>query len=216
MPYERFLQQRVFSPLDMSDTTFYPDRPQRQRMARLYDPKGGKLVDVGFPLLGPADNARFPIPAGGLYSTGADLARLCQMMLCRGQLQGKRILSEASVRKMTALQTGDLPSVAPGVGYGLGWYVVRQPLGAAELLSPGTFGHDGAFSTQYWIDPKRDLFFIFLIQRASMPGGENFRHAAGVAEIGRRSGQGRAVAGERCTFYAPDCEIFFAESRLRD
>jgi CubicO group peptidase (beta-lactamase class C family) len=169
-PYEQFLHQRIFAPLGMTDTTFYPDARQRDRMATLYSvQKKKKLVAVGYLILGPADKARYPIPAGGLYSTGGDLVRLYQMMLCGGQYQGKRILTEKSVREMTRVQTGDLAvGFVPGMGFGLGWGVVRQPQGVTKMLSPGAFGHGGAFGTQGWIDPKQDLFMILLIQRAGL------------------------------------------------
>ena len=172
-PYEKFVQQRVFAPLGMADTTFYPDQQQRRRIAALYGVKQGRLIPVGFQLLGPSENARHPIPAGGLYSTGSDLARLYQMMLCGGQYQGKRILTEKTVREMTSVQTGSLAAgFVPGMGFGLGWGVVRQPGGITEMLSPGTFGHGGAFGTQGWIDPKQDLFVILLIQRVGLPNAD--------------------------------------------
>ena len=163
------LQQQIFTPLGMADTTFYPNERQRRRMAALYDSRQGKLVAVGYQLLGSAENARYPIPAGGLYSTGADLARLYQMMLCGGQFHGIRILTEKSVREMTRVQTGDLAAgFVPGMGFGLGWGVVRQPQGITEMFSPGTFGHGERLGTQGWIDPKQDLFVILLIQRVGL------------------------------------------------
>ncbi len=71
------------------------------------------------------------------------------------------------------MQTGELTAgFVPGMGYGLGWGVVRQPQGVTEMLSPGTFGHGGAFGTQGWIDPKQDLFVILLIQRVGLPNGD--------------------------------------------
>ena len=173
VPYEQLLQTRVFGPLGMTDTTFTPDAKQRCRVATIYDSKQGKLVAAGHRIIGSAENARYPIPAGGLYSTGADLARLYQMMLCGGQYQGRRILSEKSLRRMTSLQTGELTTgFVPGMGFGLGCAVVRQPVGVTGMLSPGTFGHGGAFGTQGWIDPKQDLFVILLIQRAGLPNGD--------------------------------------------
>ncbi len=95
------------------------------------------------------------------------------MMLCGGQHQGTRILSEKGVRQMTRIQTGELAAgFVPGMSFGLGWGVVRQPQGVTEMLSPGTFGHGGAFGTQGWIDPKQDLFMILLIQRVGLPNGD--------------------------------------------
>lgn len=173
VPYEQFLHARVFEPLGMTDTTFYPDAKQQCRIATIYNSKQGKLIAAGHPIIGPNDGARHPIPAGGLYSTGADLTRLYQMMLCGGEHQGRRILSEKILRKMTSLQTGELTTgFVPGMGFGLGCAVVRQPGGVTEMLSPGTFGHGGAFGTQGWIDPKQDLFVILLIQRVGLPNGD--------------------------------------------
>jgi len=172
-PYEAFLQERIFGPLGMSDTTFYPNESQWRRVASLHEVKQGKLCVTPGKLLGPPQGARFPIPAGGLYSTGADLATLYQMMLHRGRHAGRQILSEQSVQAMTSVQTGELTAgFVNGMGYGFGWGVVRQPVGVTEMLSPGTFGHGGAYGTQGWIDPKQDLFVVLLIQRVGMPNGD--------------------------------------------
>jgi CubicO group peptidase (beta-lactamase class C family) len=172
-PYEKFLAERVFIPLGMKDTTFYPSPEQRSRIAQLYARKDGKLLPAAGTLIGPPAGAKHPIPAGGLYSTGADLARLYRMMLGRGTLEGKRILSEDAVRAMTQVQTGDLPTgFSPGMGFGLGWGVVRKPQGVTEMLSPGSFGHGGAFGTQGWIDPDKDLFVVLLVQRVGLANSD--------------------------------------------
>lgn len=186
--YENFLQKRIFEPLGMTDTTFYPSWQQRQRTATIYGLKEGKLVALSDQPICPGENVRYPLPAGGLYSTGADLAKLYQMMLCRGGYQGKRLLSEESVQAMTSLQTRELEAgFVPGMGFGLGWGVVREPSGVTEMLSPGTFGHGGAFATQGWLDAKQNLFVILLIQRVGLePNGD-------ASEI-RRSVQHAAVA----------------------
>jgi CubicO group peptidase (beta-lactamase class C family) len=172
-PYEEFLSKRIFEPLGMKDTTFYPSKEQQSRLAGLYEVKDGKLNLVAKPLIGLPPDAKHPIPAGGLCSTGGDLAKLYRMMLHKGQLDGQRILSEKAVAEMTKLQTGDLQAgFGSGMGFGFGWAVVKEPLGVNEMVSAGTYGHGGAFGTQGWIDPKKDLFVILLIQRSGTPGGD--------------------------------------------
>jgi CubicO group peptidase (beta-lactamase class C family) len=58
------------------------------------------------------------------------------------------------------------------MGFGYGWAVVRTPTDVTEMLSPDSYGHGGAFGTQAWIDPQKDLFMILLIQRVGMPNGD--------------------------------------------
>ena len=170
--YEAFLKARVFDPLGMVDTAFYPSDEQLARTAKTYNIKDGKLVaEQG--ILGPTLGAKHPIPAGGLYSTGPDLARLYQAMLGKGMLGDVRVLSEESVNTMTSLQTGDIKTgFVEGMGFGYGFAVVREPTGVTAMMSPGTFGHGGAFGTQGWIDPRQDLFVILLIQRIGLQNAD--------------------------------------------
>ncbi len=173
-PFEEFLATRVFRPLGMDDTTFYPTAAQLTRAAAVYDQKEGKLVRATNIILGPPVDARHPIPAGGLYSTAPDLARLYQAMLLKGALGEQRILSPQSVATMTRVQTGDLAcGFVPGMSFGFGWAVVKQPQGVTSMLSAGTFGHGGAFGTQGWIDPHQGLFIVLLIQRTGLKNGDN-------------------------------------------
>lgn len=171
--FEDLLRDRILLPLGMKDTSFYPSAESLKRLATNYDKKNGNLVPVGTPLMGPPQGARFPVPAGGLYSTGADLARLYRAMLAGGELDGARVISAASLAEMTRLQTGDLPcGFVDGMGFGLGWARVREPKGVTAMLSPGTYGHGGAFGTQAWIDPGRGLFIVLLIQRTGLGNGD--------------------------------------------
>jgi len=173
LKYEDFLATRIFKPLGMKDTAIYPDATQLTHLAGLYDQKDGKLVFADYVLIGPTKDAKHPIPAGGLFSTGADLAKLYQAMLNKGRLGNARILSEESVQTMTQLQTGDLVcGFTPGMGYGFGFAVIKEPQGVHEMLSKGTFGHGGAFGTQGWIDPQQGLFVILLIQRTGLPNSD--------------------------------------------
>ena len=171
--FELFLYNRVFAPLGMHDTTFYPADDQLARLAGLYEAKDGELRNVGYQLLGPTKAAKHPIPAGGLYSTAEDLARLYQVMLLRGIIGELRIVSEKSVAEMTKNQTGELAAgFTSNVGMGFGWQVTRKPEGVHAMLSSGTYGHGGAFGTQGWIDPGKDLFVILLIQRVGLGNGD--------------------------------------------
>jgi CubicO group peptidase (beta-lactamase class C family) len=124
-------------------------------------------------IIGSPVGASYPVPAGGLYSTGADLAKLYQMMLNRGRLGSTRILSPEAVATMTKVQTGDLKcGFVDGMSFGFGWGVVREPKGVTGMLSPGSYGHGGAFGTQGWLDPTRDLFVILLIQRTGLQNSD--------------------------------------------
>jgi CubicO group peptidase (beta-lactamase class C family) len=172
MPYEEFLQKRLFDPLGMKDTTFRPTEDQLARLAKSYRPNAAgtgleetTITQLRYPL---GDRRRQPMPAGGLFSTAGDLGRFCRMVLNGGVFEGKRYLSEAAVAAMTSKQTGD----AVKDDYGLGW-----------STGGGTFGHGGAYATNMTIDPKRGLVMVFLVQHAGFPGkgGESlglFRHAA--------------------------------------
>ena len=177
-PYEDFLRERVFEPLDMDDTTFYPSEEQLSRLAGLYGQKEGKLAFADYVLIGPTKDAKHPIPAGGLFSTAGDLANLYRAMLHHGwygttKIGERRILSGAAAEQMTSLQTGDLQcGFTPGMGFGFGWAVIKEPQGVHEMLSKGTFGHGGAFGTQGWIDAQQGFFVILLIQRTGLPNAD--------------------------------------------
>lgn len=174
-PYEGFLKERLFDPLGMIDTTFYPTPEQLERTASTYryHADDEALRPVNATLIGPPAGAKYPIPAGGLYSTAPDLARLYRMMLGRGTADGRRYLSESTVDAMTQVQTGDLKTgFTDGMGFGLGWGVVRVPSGVTERLSPGSYGHGGAFGTQAWIDPHAGRFMVLMIQRVGAPNSD--------------------------------------------
>jgi CubicO group peptidase (beta-lactamase class C family) len=170
--YETLLEERLFLPLGMKDTFFYPSEVQKSRVATLYKKEKDGLARSENSL-GDAVGGRFPLPAGGLFSTAPDLLKLYQMVLDRGTAGGRRYLSEASIAKMTRNHTGDLHAgFTDGVQMGLGWQLVGTPTGVTEMLSPGTYGHGGAFGTQGWIDPKKEMIFILMVQRSGFPNGD--------------------------------------------
>jgi len=160
MPYEEFLEKRLFKPLGMKDTTFWPTEKQVQRLAKSYKPNADKtgleettIGQLTYPL---TDRKRGPSPAGGYFSTATDMALFCRMVLNGGMHDGKRYLSEAAVKQMTSTQTGELPQT-----YGFGWSTDRRP--------GGPYGHGGAYSTNMRVDPERGLIMIFMVQHAGWP-----------------------------------------------
>jgi CubicO group peptidase (beta-lactamase class C family) len=173
MPFDQFLATRLFTPLGMKDTFFFPPPDKYDRIASVYVLRDGKVKPVGNDNPGGGNwkyrkGSKNPLPDGGLYTTAPDLFALYQMMLNGGTYQGKRILSPVAVELMTTSLTGDIPVWGEsGQGYGLGWLVNRDPRASFTLpfTSIGTFSHAGRFSTEGWVDPKRDLVGIFLIQR---------------------------------------------------
>lgn len=172
MKYEDFLKQRVFDPLGMKDSFFYPPADKRDRIAMVYSHgPDGKLVRGGSALLGgdPAafrKGSQYPGPSFGLFSTAEDLAMVTQMMLNGGTLNGKRILSPATVKMMTTVQNGQLEPSGhnAGQGFGLAWTVAKDQRFEVVLRPKGTYGHGGAFGTDYWVDPEHNLIGIFMIQ----------------------------------------------------
>jgi len=170
--YEDFMQKRLFDPLGLKDTTFWPNDEQVGRLAKPYKPNAAKddleettISQLTYPL---PDRKRQPMPAGGLFSTAVDVARFCQMILNGGELDGKRYVSETAVKEMTKKQTAE----ALKDGYGLGF-----------STSNGNYGHGGALATNMNIDSGRGLITVFLVQHAGFPGdGKNaqgaFRRAA--------------------------------------
>jgi CubicO group peptidase (beta-lactamase class C family) len=157
MPYEQFLQQRLFTPLGMTDTTFHPSAEQLHRLATTYklnDAKDG-IEPTGIGMLNHnlADPARVAWPGGGAFSTAGDILKFCQMFANSGlAANGQRVLSQASVAAMTRKETGD----AVKDGYGFGW-----------LMFPGGYFHPGADHTEMRVYTKTGLISVFMTQMAS-------------------------------------------------
>jgi CubicO group peptidase (beta-lactamase class C family) len=176
-PFDEFVERRLFGPLGMKDTTFYLTEKQLPRLARSYRRTDqGKLEPTAIGILSgksPTSRDRFPAANGGLFSTATDYARFCQMLLEGGELEGKHYLKPESVKLMNTVQTGGLKTgFTEGNGWGLGCCVVHEPQGVTSMLSPGTFGHGGAYGTQAWIDPGKKRIYILMVQRANFPNSD--------------------------------------------
>lgn len=158
--YEDFMQQRLFEPLGMKDTTFWPNEEQAARVAKSYRPNKEKtdleefnIKQLIYPLSNRAN--RYPMPAGGLFSTAHDVARYCQMMLNGGELNGKRYVSESSFRELTTRQTPMTVKESYGLGFSVG---------------PDWFGHGGAHATNMEVRPGKGIAVVWMVQHGGFVG----------------------------------------------
>lgn len=177
--FAAFCRQRIFQPLGMVDTGFLLTPEQAQRLAVTYKPgsEPGTLVAETIP---DPTMPRSPGPSGGLYSTAGDLAKYYQAILHDRRSSTSRILPAIRVQEMTApLTPGLITGFTPGNAWGLGWCIVEHPQGVTRHLSPGTFGHGGAWGTQAWVDPQRGLILILMFNRMGFGNsdGSNVRDA---------------------------------------
>jgi CubicO group peptidase (beta-lactamase class C family) len=186
--FDQFLAERLFAPLGMRDTTFYPTDAQWARLAGCYarDRATGELRPQPQAIGRPMRGHFAPLGAGGLFSTASDIGRFCQMLLGRGQLESRRYLSPDAVAALAKIQTGSIPTgfVAdrpePVLGWGLGVFVVRaRDDGASAFLSVGSFGHAGANGTDMIIDPVAGRAYVVMVQRPNLPN--NFNNPVGRA-----------------------------------
>lgn len=165
-PFDVFLEERIFGPLEMDDTGFYVPRPERERFAKTYGHTGPEgALQLG-DTLGYFEPPSMPSGGGGLVSTAHDYARFAQMLLNGGELDGVRILSPTTVDMMTVDHLGGAGTgwLAPGWGFGLGFTVKERPGLDGMPDSVGTFYWFGVQGTSFWVDPEEDLVGVFMIQ----------------------------------------------------
>jgi CubicO group peptidase (beta-lactamase class C family) len=186
-----YLKQHVTGPMGMTDTAFYVTPNRKPRFTDVYhwDRQQNSLVmnpvrpDRG----GFDDPNRLEAGGGGLVASTHDYARFCQMLLNKGELNGKRILKPETVRLMTQNHIGGLKvnidlttpqGGADAVRFGLDFAVYTDPKLADLPYGTGTFYWAGAAGTWFWIDPVNDLAFIGMIQNqgGNRPGGIHFRN----------------------------------------
>jgi CubicO group peptidase (beta-lactamase class C family) len=184
MTFDAFLQKRLFDPLGMKHTTFYLTPGACPQLVTAYakNKESGQLEPVPQRSdFGSHDHP--PQGNGGLYSTGPDYARFCQMLLNGGTFKGHRYLSANAMRYLSTPQTGDLHTgffqnapfgnYGANYGWGIGTSILRTPHeGVAAMLSPGSYGHGGAWGTQAWIDPVKGVAYILMVQRSNFPNSD--------------------------------------------
>jgi CubicO group peptidase (beta-lactamase class C family) len=171
-----FLQARIFEPLAMYDTRFYVRPEDKSRFAEVHnwDKDSNALVEMEARTDRPGfhDANRLESGGGGLVSSTHDYARFLQMLVNGGELDGKRIISETSVQAMrtNSLAEGlllgktDKRPGSAGVGFGVDFAVIFDPVAAESPQGQGTYYWSGAAGTWFWIDPVNDMFWIGMIQ----------------------------------------------------
>ena len=172
LTFDQFLRQRLFEPLGMRDTAFYPAADRTARVVTLYERTPTGLGRLAVPEW-LATKTLFS-GGGGLWSTAEDYLQFAQMLVNGGELNGRRILGSRTVERMASNHVGDLFSSAgrtggrDGLGFGLTVDVVVDSVKAGESRSTGSFGWGGAFGTNFWVDPKEGLVGVLMVQT---PGG---------------------------------------------
>ncbi len=186
-PFDVYLQETIFDPLGMKDTSFSVAADKIERFAANYQRQPDKTLSL---VDDPANSTYLKKPSffsggGGLTSTTADYLRLCEMLRRGGELDGERILGPRTIelmtknhlaggRDLTQMALGAFAETAyEGVGFGLGFAMTLSEVESGSL-GQGDYYWGGAASTIFWVDPKEDLVAIFMTQL--MPSATfNFR-----------------------------------------
>ncbi|MCL2711034.1 MAG: beta-lactamase family protein [Planctomycetaceae bacterium] len=159
VPFEEFLEKRIFEPLGMTETTFFPDADLLARLATTYsfDRDRSRLVPSQTNLITyPLDQRRFAEPGGGLFSTPNDLVKFFQMLQGNGEFDGKRILSETAVKEIQTRQTGAL----------------NVPYGLNVTTNNGVYGHGGALGTDAQVNTNNGRVLLYFIQHQGLAKSE--------------------------------------------
>ena len=173
-PFDQFLRQQIFGPLEMNNTTFFPGESQIARASTRYQktPNGLTKQEANPP------SAVYFSGAGGLSSTAEDYAQFGQMLANGGALNGKRLLSPGTVELMASVHAPDsLPGRAPGRSFGLSVQVVNNAIASHYRVSDGSYGWDGAFGTHFWVDPKEKVVGILMVQTSNQELMRDFENA---------------------------------------
>jgi len=175
-PLETFMQQRIFQPLGMAETSYAVPTDKLARVATVHRWVDGKLVET------PNGNeVRSPVQGdGGLNSTAADYAKFIGLFLRKGRtVDGRQLVSSRTIEDMGRNHTGTvrvrlldaaLPALSAafpvGAGrdsFGLGFQVTGAPA-VKDMRSPGSMAWAGIFNTEFWIDPQKGIGGILLMQ----------------------------------------------------
>ncbi len=179
MKLDKYFQKHIFDPLGMEDTGFSCAKEKVDRLASLYEQhpkKGPVLVDPGGAKTARVKKRKMLSGGGGLLSTMSDYYRFCSMLLNQGELDGTRIIGRKTLALMASNHLPDNKDLTEmsqsafsettyqGVGFGLGFSVILDPVKTQSLTDVGEYGWGGAASTVFWVNPKEEMVVIFLTQ----------------------------------------------------
>ena len=179
MKLDKYFQKHIFDPLGMEDTGFSCAKEKVDRLASLYEQhpkKGPVLVDPGGAKTARVKKRKMLSGGGGLLSTMSDYYRFCSMLLNQGELEGTRIIGRKTLAFMASNHLPDNKDLTEmsqsafsettyqGVGFGLGFSVILDPVKTQSLTDVGEYGWGGAASTVFWVNPKEEMVVIFLTQ----------------------------------------------------
>ena len=173
MKLEEYFKEYIFEPLEMTDTSFSCPEEKLDRLASLYEhiPNGEpRLLDIPFL------NTKMASGGGGLFSTMSDYHNFCSMLVNQGEFNGTRLIGRKTLELMTVNHLPDNQDLTEmsesafsetpyaGVGFGLGFSVMLDPAKSQTISDIGEYGWGGAASTVFFINPKEDMFVIYLTQ----------------------------------------------------
>jgi CubicO group peptidase (beta-lactamase class C family) len=169
-PFDRFLQERVFGPLKMTETRFWVPPDARSRLATVYGPDtNGSLTPVEIEAVPFTERPGLIEGAVGLVSTVPDFLRFARMLLNGGVLDGVRVLRETTAARIVAngLSSALLPTRGGKMGWGLANVsVVLDPSGVNYPAPVGEYGWDGTAGTIFWNDPAAKTAIVLMTQSA--------------------------------------------------
>jgi CubicO group peptidase (beta-lactamase class C family) len=172
VPLDEFMRTRITGPLGMRDTYFFLPPEKQGRLVTVYARRDNVTARAPDDAMGQGHYDRGPMRnfagGAGMVSTARDYGRFLQMLLNGGELDGVRILSPRSVELMTTNQTGTLYP-QPGQTFGFGFSIIERAGADNALSSAGTWGWGGAYGSQYRVDPRERIIWLFLMNQ--IPGG---------------------------------------------
>ena len=175
MPLDQFLDQRIFTPLGMTQTSHWPSDDQMPRLVTAYGYNNGQMVKNQNSMS--MSSKVYFAGGGGLVSTADDYAKFAQMLANGGELNGKRLLSPRTVDLMSSVHIpASFPGRNPGEGFGLSMRVIEDAIAGNHRISNGSFGWSGVYGTHFWIDPMEEIVAVMMIQtpiREMRPEFEN-------------------------------------------